>query len=344
MKVNMFDFSAYIDLPLAWGGIIALAVLMYVLLDGFDLGVGILFPFAPSDTCRDKMMNSIAPFWDGNETWLVMGGAGLMVAFPLAYSIIMPALYLPIFFMLIGLIFRGIAFEFRFKATGSERRLWDYIFHFGSILATITQGVILGTFIQGLPVEGRAFAGHGFEWLSPFSLVVGVALLCGYILLGATWLIMKTDAETQAWARRMAQYIIFYVVIFMGIISLWVPFLSESILLRWFSWPNFILLSPIPLTSIVVIFYLVRAITTESREARPFQLSISLFCLCYLGLAISLWPWIIPQHFTIWEAAASPESQSLTLLGAVLILPIILFYTGHCYYVFRGKVTPSGYY
>jgi len=340
----MLNFAAYLDLPLIWGGIIAMAVFMYVLLDGFDLGVGILFPFAPTDICRDKMMNSIAPFWDGNETWLILGGGGLLAAFPLAYSIIMPALYLPIIFMLVGLIFRGVAFEFRFKAHGSTRRLWDYIFHFGSILATFMQGVILGSFIQGLKVEGRVFAGGAFDWLTPFSITVGVALLCGYVLLGATWLIMKTDEEVHVWAREIALYIIFYVIVFMGIVSLWVPYLSEYILLRWFSWPNLLLLSPIPLTSIAITLYLVRSIYTKNGDAKPFILTVALFALCYLGLAISLWPWIIPQHFTIWEAAASPESLSLILLGAGFILPIILFYTGYCYYVFRGKVTSKGYY
>ena len=340
----MFNFAAYLDLPLIWGGIIAIAVFMYVLLDGFDLGVGILFPFAPTDTCRDKMMNSIAPFWDGNETWLVLGGGGLLAAFPLAYSIIMPALYLPIIFMLVGLIFRGVAFEFRFKAHGSTKRLWDYIFHFGSILATFMQGIILGSFIQGMQVEGRQFAGGAFDWLTPFSITVGVALLCGYVLLGATWLIMKTDEEVHVWARKIALYIIFYVIVFMGIVSLWVPYLSEYILLRWFSWPNLLLLSPIPLTSIAITIYLARSIYTQNGDSKPFILTVSLFALCYLGLAISLWPWIIPQYFTIWEAAASPESLSLILLGAGFILPIILFYTGYCYYVFRGKVTAKGYY
>ena len=340
----MFNLAPYIDLPLIWGGIIALAVFMYVLLDGFDLGVGILFPFAPTDSCRDKMMNSIAPFWDGNETWLVLGGGGMLAAFPLAYSIIMPALYLPIIFMLIGLIFRGIAFEFRFKAQGSTKRLWDYIFHFGSILATFSQGLILGSFIQGFKVEGRVFAGSAFDWLTPFSITVGVALLCGYVLLGAAWLIMKTDAEVHVWSRKIALYIIFYVIVFMGVVSLWVPYLNDYILTRWFSWPNFIYLSPIPLVSIVVTLYLVRSIYNNRGDAKPFILTVILFALCYLGLAISLWPWIIPHHFTIWEAAASPESLSLILLGASLILPIILCYTGYCYYVFRGKVTSKGYY
>jgi len=256
----------------------------------------------------------------------------------------MPALYLPILFMLVGLIFRGVAFEFRFKAHGSTKRLWDYIFHFGSILATFMQGIVLGSFIQGMHVEGRQFAGGAFDWLTPFSITVGVALLCGYVLLGATWLIMKTDEEVHVWARKIALYIIFYVIVFMGIVSLWVPYLSEYILLRWFSWPNLLFLSPIPLTSIAITIYLARSIYTKNGDAKPFILTVVLFALCYLGLAISLWPWIIPQHFTIWEAAASPESLSLILLGAGFILPIILFYTGYCYYVFRGKVTAKGYY
>lgn len=340
----MFNLASYIDLPLAWGGIIALAVFMYVLLDGFDLGIGILFPFAPTDTCRDKMMNSIAPFWDGNETWLVLGGGGLMAAFPLAYSIIIPALYIPIIFMLVGLIFRGVAFEFRFKAHGKSRLLWDYIFHFGSILATFTQGIILGSFIQGFKVDGRIFSGSAYDWLTPFSITVGIALLSGYVLLGATWLIMKTDEEVYLWARKIALYIIFYVIAFMGIVSLWVPFLSEHIMLRWFTWPNFILLAPIPLLSIVITLYLVRSIYTNNGDHKPFMLTIALFILCYIGLAISMWPWVVPLRYTLREAAAASESLSLLLVGAGFILPIILFYTGYCYHVFKGKVTPKGYY
>ena len=193
----MFSFESFLDLPLVWYSLIGTAILMYILLDGFDLGVGILFPFAPSDQCRDRMMNSIAPFWDGNETWLVLGGGGLFAAFPLAYAILMPAFYIPIILMLLGLIFRGVAFEFRFKATGKSRRIWDYSFHFGSLVATFMQGMVLGTFVHGIAVDGRNFGGGAFDWLNAFSVMTGAALVTGYALLGATWTIMKTEADTQ---------------------------------------------------------------------------------------------------------------------------------------------------
>ena len=340
----MIDFSDYLDLPFIFSGIIALAIFLYVLLDGFDLGIGILFPFAPTDRCRDKLMNSIAPFWDGNETWLVLGGGGLLVGFPLAYSIIIPALYLPIIFMLLGLIFRGVAFEFRFKAHGSTKRLWDYIFHFGSIVATLCQGIILGTFVQGFKVQDNVFTGTVFDWLTPFSLTTGIALLSGYILLGATWIVMKTDEEVRIWGRKTALYILFYLISFMGIVSLWVPYLSEQIMDRWFTWPNFLYLSPIPAFSSIIAVCLIRSIISEKSDSMPFKLTVLLFTLCYIGLAISIWPWIVPYELSIWEAAAAPESLSLVLVGISITLPLVLFYTGYCYYVFKGKVTHIGYY
>ncbi len=333
----MFTFETMIDLPLIWGGIIATAVLLYVLLDGFDLGVGILFPFAPSHRCRDKMMNSIAPFWDGNETWLVLGGGGMLAAFPLAYAIIMPAFYIPVIAMLLCLIFRGVAFEFRFKADRS-RFLWDYAFHFGSLGAGFFQGVILGGYIQGVEVSGRAFAGGAFDWLSAFSLTCGLGLMCGYMLLGATWLIMKTDDETQQWARNCARYIMLFIAIFMGIISLWTPFLEVSSYMKWFTLPNFYYLMPLPLTTLAVYALLWRALR-RSDEYKPFFLSLGLFFLCYLGLAISLWPWIVPYAVSLRDAAAAGTSLSLLLIGVVILLPVILAYTAFSYYTFRGKTS-----
>ncbi|MGD8336848.1 MAG: cytochrome d ubiquinol oxidase subunit II [Desulfobacterales bacterium] len=332
----MFDFSAYIDLPLIWFGLISTAIFLYVVLDGFDLGVGILFPFAPSDTCRDRMMNSIAPFWDGNETWLILGGGGLFAAFPLAYAVLMPALYIPVIVMLLGLVFRGVAFEFRFKATGKSRILWDYAFHFGSLAAAFMQGMYLGAFVQGIPVDGRSYAGGAFDWLTAFSTMTGLALVCGYVLMGATWLIMKTDGETQLWARKCAGYITVFVALFMGLVSLSMPFLNETVKTLWFSLPNFFYLLPMPLLSIVLVILLWHGIHAQ-KEIRPFFLSIGLFVLNYIGLGISLWPWIVPFEITIWQAAAAPESQSLMLVGTVIMLPLVLAYTGYCYYVFRGK-------
>jgi len=338
----MFSFENFIDLPFIWGGIIATAVLLYVLLDGFDLGVGILFPFAPTDKCRDKMMNSIAPFWDGNETWLVLGGGGLFAAFPLAYSIVMPALYVPVILMLLCLIFRGVAFEFRFKAHTSKR-LWDYAFHFGSMGAAFFQGVILGGFIQGIEVEGRAFAGGPFDWLSAFSFMTGLALVSGYALLGATWLNMKTEHETQVWARNSAKYVLIFVAVFMGLVSLWVPFLDNDINVRWFGGSNEYYLMILPVLSALAFFALAFSLH-RGDEYKPFFLSLILFLFGYIGLGISLWPWVVPHSVTLAEAAAAPESLSLMLVGVAIMLPIILVYTGYCYYVFRGKTTDEAHY
>jgi cytochrome d ubiquinol oxidase subunit II len=334
----MIDFSPYLDLPLVWGAIIAIAIFCYVLLDGFDLGVGILFPFAPSDHCRDRIMNSVVPFWDGNETWLVLGGGGLFVAFPLAYSILMSAFYIPITIMLLGLIFRGVAFEFRFKTTPEHRYIWDYSFHFGSITAALFQGMMLGAFVQGIKIDGRVFAGSNFDWLTPFSFMTGIAVVFGYALLGSTWLIMKTDEDTQAWARKSAMYILLYVMLFIGLVSLWVPFLNERIRILWFTMPNFAYLSIIPIFTVATLFMLFSSIY-KNKEFQPFLYTILLFILAYLGLSISIWPFIVPHQISIWQAAAVAESQSLMLIGVAILLPVILSYTAYCYYVFRGKST-----
>ncbi|MBY0272525.1 MAG: cytochrome d ubiquinol oxidase subunit II [Alphaproteobacteria bacterium] len=339
----MFDFSPFLNLPLLWGGIIALAVFLYVLLDGFDLGVGILFPFAPSEDCRHKMMNSVAPFWDGNETWLVLGGGGLFAAFPLAYSILFPAFYIPLIIMLLGLIFRGVAFEFRFKASPETRKLWDYSFHFGSLIAAFFQGMILGSFVEGVSVEGRGFVGGPFDWLSSFSLMTGIALVFGYALLGATWIVMKTEGISQEWARKVALYVLIYVAIFMGLVSLWVPFLNEEIFRRWFTLPNLAYLSPIPILTAGAFLALYGSLS-KKREFLPFFLSLFLFALGYVGLVISLWPWIVPYTIPLWKAAADTRSLSLMLVGVVLFLPFVLGYTFYSYYVFRGKATPQEWY
>jgi cytochrome d ubiquinol oxidase subunit II len=336
----MFNFEHFIDLPLIWGGLIATAVFMYVVLDGFDLGIGILFPFAPTDNCRNRMVNSIAPFWDGNETWLVLGGGGLFAAFPLAYALIFPALYIPITAMLICLIFRGVAFEFRFKANTS-RSLWDKAFHFGSLGAAFSQGLILGGYIQGITVADRSFAGGAFDWLSGFSIMCGIAVMAGYMLLGATWLILKTDGETQIWARKAARYVLTFVALFMAIVCIWVPFLEVDIGTRWFG-ENFFYILPLPLLSLVLLFTLVK--TIPKGEIAPFAISISLFALCYLGLGYSVWPRVVPYDVTLWEAAAANTSLSLMLVGITIMLPLILAYTAWCYYVFRGKVSHEPYY
>ncbi len=332
----MFDLSSYIDLPMVWYGLIATAIFLYVVLDGFDLGVGILFPFAPSEQCRDRMMASIAPFWDGNETWLVMGGGGLFAVFPLAYAILMPAFYIPITIMLLGLILRGVSFEFRFKASARGRRIWDYAFHFGSLIAALTQGMMIGAFVQGVEVTGREFTGGQFDWLNAYSVMTGLAVVCGYGLLGATWLIMKTEDVTQSWARKCAGYLFGYVVFFMAMVSLSMPIMDSRIRALWFSLPNFLYLQIFPLLSIVLFVLLWRDLHRK-HEWRPFVLSLGIFLMNYIGLGISLWPWLVPFEVTFRKAAASPESQSLLLAGTVVLLPMVLAYTGYCYYVFRGK-------
>jgi cytochrome d ubiquinol oxidase subunit II len=334
----MFSFEHVLDLPLIWYGLIILAVLLYILLDGFDLGVGVLFPFAPSDPSRDRMMNSIAPFWDGNETWLILGGGGLFAAFPLAYAILMPALYLPVILMLLGLIFRGVAFEFRFKASDRTRIVWDYVFHFGSLTAAFMQGVIVGAAVQGVAVEGRWFAGGVLDWLNAYSLMTGAALVFGYALLGATWLVMKTDGITQSWARKCAAYALSYVGLFLAIVSISMPITNPAIRNLWWSIPNIFYLLPIPLASLILIIFIWRGLL-KGQEFRPFLFSIGLFLSAYLGLGISLWPYAVPFAVTFREAAAAASSQSLLLVGTLVMLPIVLAYTGYGYYLFRGKAS-----
>ena len=323
-------------LPLVWLLLIAFAIFMYVLLDGFVLGIGILFQFAPSDHDRDAMMMSVAPIWDGNETWLVLGVGGLLAVFPIAYAIVLPALYLPFIFMLLGLIFRGIAFEFRFKADKS-RRIWDRSFQAGSIVATFFQGIVLGSFVRGFEMEGGTFAGGTLDWLSPFGLLVGVALVLGYALLGSTWLIIKAPGELEDWARKVSVRLLFAVLGAIALISVWVAFLNETIQERWFSLPNFYVLSQVPLATAVTGFLLWYTIR-KGHTIAPFVLTMVLFTLGYLGLAISLWPNIVPHEISYREAAAHPDTQLFVLIGAIITLPAIFFYTTYSYYVFRGKV------
>ena len=328
-------------LPLVWGAILALAVFLYVLLGGYDLGLGALFPLAPSHEDRDAMMGSVAPFWDGNETWLVMGGGGLLAAFPLAYAVMMPALYLPIILMLIGLILRGVAFEFRFKAE-RHRWMWDVAFTSGSILAAMMQGVVIGAFVQGFTVVDSKFAGGAFDWLTPFSVVTAIALLSGYVLLSAGWLIMKADEALRQWAYDIARYALIAVAVFILIFSVWTPLLHPEIAARWFRPGNMVMLSPVPLATAATLAALWIALKRRLRYA-PFLLGVVIFLLCYTGLAVSLFPYIIPPSITLWQAAAAPESQLFMLYGAVPILPIILGYTAYSYYVFWDATEHDAY-
>jgi len=326
-----------IDTSIIWILIIFFSVFMYVLLDGFDLGIGMLFPFTPKKRDRDNMMNTVAPVWDGNETWLVLGGEGLLAAFPLAYSIILSGLYLPLIFMLIGLVFRGVAFEFRFKATETERHLWDKAFIGGSVVAAYFQGVTLGAFLDGVAVADGRFSGGPLDWFAPFPLLAGLGVIVAYTLLGATWLIMKTEGELHA---RMIQVAKPFSLLLLGAIvavSIWTPLRFEHVAERWFSFPNILLLAPVPLLVALCIFLLLRSLKRTPHRL-PFVLALALIFLGYSGMAISIWPHVVPPAITIWQAASPPQSQGFALVGTLFILPIILLYTGWSYWVFRGKV------
>ncbi|MDE1168233.1 MAG: cytochrome d ubiquinol oxidase subunit II [Pseudomonas sp.] len=327
-----------IDLPLIWAVIIIFGIMMYVIMDGFDLGIGILFPFIKGDSDRDVMMNTVAPVWDGNETWLVLGGAALFGAFPLAYSVVLEALYLPLIFMLFGLIFRGVAFEFRFKARDHKRHIWDKAFIGGSLVATFFQGVALGAFIDGIPVVNRTYAGGGLDWLTPFSLFCGVALIVAYALLGCTWLIMKTEGPLQESMHKLAKPLALVLLLVTGIVSVWTPITHGEIAERWFSMPNLLWFMPVPLLVLVSLYGLLKAVARRAHYT-PFLLTLVLVFLGYSGLGISLWPNIIPPSISIWDAASPPQSQGFILVGTLFIIPFILGYTFWSYYVFRGKVT-----
>ncbi len=330
----MADASTW--LPVVWVGTLGVAVALYVLMDGFDLGIGILFPASPEEQDRDVMMNSVAPFWDGNETWLVLGGGGLFVAFPLAYGLIMPALYLPVIIMLLALVFRGVAFEFRWVAK-PDHSLWDLAFAGGSITAAFMQGVILGGLLQGIKVEGQAFAGGSLDWLTPFALFTGAATVSGYALLGATWLVMKTEGEVAERARAQAKLLLLVVLAAMAVVSVWTPLMFERIWERWFSMPNVFYLAPVPLLAAGAAFACWRGLETH-HDTRPFVSAIALFLLGFVGLAVSNLPLIVPPSVTIWDAAAHPSSQLFMLVGVLILLPVILGYTAYVYWTFRGKV------
>ncbi|MGE5385122.1 MAG: cytochrome d ubiquinol oxidase subunit II [Betaproteobacteria bacterium] len=326
-----------IDLPLVWAVIILFGIMMYVVMDGFDLGIGLLFPFVPAKADRDVMMNTVAPVWDGNETWLVLGGAGLLAAFPLAYSVILSAFYLPLMFMLFGLIFRGVAFEFRFKASEARRHLWDKAFAGGSLVATFFQGVTLGGFVQGLAVRDGAFAGGAFDWVSPFALFTGAGLVVAYALLGSSWLIMKTEGELQERMQKLTARLTWGLLVAILGVSVWTPLAQPAIAQRWFSLPNLFWFSPVPVLVALCVYWLLRSLR-EGAESAPFLLTLALVFLGYSGLGISLWPHVIPPGISIWDAAGPPQSLGFALVGALFIIPIILMYTFWGYWIFRGKV------
>jgi cytochrome d ubiquinol oxidase subunit II len=322
-----------------WTVILALGIFIYVTLDGFDLGVGMLHGLVKPDQ-RELVMHSIGPFWDGNETWLILGGVGLMAAFPVAFAIIIPAVYFPILIMLLALVFRGVAFEFRFR-NKHLRRFWDAAFCAGSFTATFAQGVVLGSFIQGFKVQGRVFTGTSFDFASPFALLTGIALVFGYALLGAGWLVLKTEGDLQKWARSAGRICLVGVCCCILAVSVWTPLASDGIAQRWFSWPNLAFLAPLPIASVATSVYIWREFgpgRARTSDLWPFIGSVVLFALSFLGVAISLWPMIVPGHFTLWQAASPQSTQAFLLVGTLVLLPTVLFYTAWSYWVFRGKV------
>jgi len=330
-----------IDLTVVWAGIIGFAIVAYVMLDGFDLGIGILFPRFEPGPERDAAMNSIAPVWDGNETWLVLGGGGLLAAFPLAYAIVLPALYAPLIAMLLALVLRGVAFEFRWRDPG-HRAAWDTAFTAGSTAATLAQGIALGALLQGVTVAGRSYGGGWWDWLSPFSLLTGFSLVIGYALLGAGWLIWKGEGPLQDKAYRYAAWLGPALLVAIAAVSLATLTLEQQYYLRWFRYPGILVTAPVPLATAALGVLFFRAIR-QRREGQPFFLALALFALCIVGLGISIWPDVIPARVTIWQAAAPYRSQLFMLIGAAITVPMILAYTGWAYWVFRGKVDAAGY-
>lgn len=322
-------------LPLIFASLLAFVIIMYVILDGFDLGIGILFPFTHTERERNRMMNSVAPVWDGNETWLVFGGAILYGAFPKVYGLLLPILYMPLMFMLIGLIFRGVSFEFRFKSEKNVS-LWNWIFSISSITATFFQGIILGCFIQGFTVAELTFTVEK-TWLTPFSFLTGIALVCGYGLLGATWIIIKTKGFLQRKMIHHAKGLLVLVSLFLVVISIWMPLTDAKIFARWYSFPTIFYLTPFPIITGIVIYLVWKNLTTLTNEYKPFIYSIIIFLCSYAGIGISVYPYIIPNYLSIWEASAPFTTLRFILIGVLIMLPLLLGYTGYAYYIFRGK-------
>ncbi|WP_372804682.1 cytochrome d ubiquinol oxidase subunit II [Loktanella salsilacus] len=327
------------DLAFIWAGIIAFAVLTYVVLDGFDLGVGILFPFAHTKKDRDTMMNSVAPIWDGNETWLVLGGGGLFAVFPLAYAVVMSALYMPIILMLLALVFRGVAFEYRWR-TERWKKVWDIAFFGGSTMAALCQGIALGALVQGIAVTDRHYSGGWWDWLTPFSMLTGIAVVIGYALLGATWIMMKTDGAVHHRMRDLAKPLAIATLVFIALVSIWTPFQNPIYFERWFTMPGMLITLPVPLFMAFAVYKLFHGIA-NGRDVAPFLASMALFVISFFGIGISFYPMMVPPSLTIWDVAAPDSSLKFALVGTVVLVPLILGYTAYAYWVFRGKLDPE---
>lgn len=322
-------------LPLAWAFIIAFCIVLYVILDGFTLGTAILLPFLNADE-RDLAVSVILPTWDGNQTWLVLGGASLYGAFPMAFSLLLPALYLPIFVMLIALLFRGVVFEFRLKDK-DHVKYWDRIFTVASLMVTFIQGTVLANFVEGFELSLTPFLISDNNLISLFSIFVSISLVCGYCLLGSTRLIYKTEGALQDKMFKFAKISAFLVIGAIGIVSLWTPFINPMIFTRWFGHENWLLLMVLPYVATITFFVLIYALA-KREEHLPFLSSVALFIYSYIGFLICLYPYIVPFKVTFIEAAAPSGSLHFMLIGAVIMLPILILYTGYSYQVFRGKV------
>ncbi|OWT74515.1 MULTISPECIES: cytochrome d ubiquinol oxidase subunit II [unclassified Achromobacter] len=331
-----------IDLPTVWAIVIALGVLIYVILDGFDLGIGLLYPLFPQERERQLMMNTVAPVWDGNETWMVLGGAGLYAAFPAVYGGLLSATYLPLVLMLCGLIFRGAAFELRAKAQRT-RHAWDIAFMGGSALATFCQGMVLGTLLQGIPMSAGRYTGNGMEWLSPFSFFCGLGLCVTYACLGCGWLIGKTGGELQRKLLAVMRPLSLLLLAAIAVISVWTMLAQPRVSARWFDPANFFYFLPVPALLVLAIAGIFRA-TRRGLDRQPFAYAIGIVFLGFSGLMLSIFPYILPGSMDIWQASSPRSSQGFALVGVIVVLPVILAYTALSYWVFRGKVaSDSGY-
>jgi cytochrome d ubiquinol oxidase subunit II len=322
-------------LPVLWALIIGLAVFLYVVLDGFDLGVGILFGVTREESHRRQMMAAVAPVWDGNETWLVVVGASLYACFPMVYAILLPAFYLPFTLLLVSLILRGVAFEFRYK-TERNRWIWDAGFFGGSLVAAFVQGAAVGAMVDELPVAAGRFVGGPFEWLTPFAVTCGVGLVVGYTLLGAAWLVLKTEGGLHDWAWQLLLPLLAGVLLFLVVVTVYSLAIDLPILRRWFDRPWLFIF---PALGAVATFVLVWGVRTRRHDRLPFYASMLIFLSALATMAASFWPYMVPFSVTIAEAASPPQTLSFMFYGAALVvMPVMLIYTALAYWVFRGKV------